>query len=125
MPSNQPAKSTKAAAKVPAARRQPQSPFAASTKKPAETAERDETYALISVLYHTLQGADTIGSYIEDARRANDEELAMFFEETKGAYAERASEAKELLATRLKSSDDDDDEDEESEDDAKEDADED
>lgn len=35
------------------------------------TPERDETYGLISVVYHALQGAETCEQYAEDARRAN------------------------------------------------------
>jgi hypothetical protein len=70
------------------------------------------------VLYHALQGAETLDQYIRDARGAEDEELATFFEETKETYVERAAEAKELLASRLESEDEDeaDDDDEASED---------
>jgi len=86
------------------------------------TGERDENYDLISVLYHALQGADTIGQYINDAQESDDEELVTFFEETKRAYIERANEAKQLLAARLEESlddedDEDDDDDDEDEDD--------
>lgn len=111
MPSNQTAKSSSKAAAAPQ-RRQPQSQPAPRTQSRGETGERDESYALVSVLYHALQGAETIDQYIQDARRAEDEELATFFEETKEAYVERAAEAKELLAARLESEDEDEDEEE-------------
>jgi hypothetical protein len=87
-------------------------PKAATTR----TGERDENYDLISVLYHALQGAETISQYMEDARESNDEELLSFFEETREAYIERAAEAKQLLASRLEGSEDEEDEDEEDED---------
>jgi hypothetical protein len=67
----------------------------------AQTGERDEHYDVISVLYHALQGAETIQQYIADAREADDEELSSFFEETAAEYAARAAQAKQLLAARL------------------------
>jgi hypothetical protein len=65
------------------------------------TGERDEHYDVVSVLYHSLQGAETCGRYIADARNARDQELVSFFEETRSEYAARAAQAKELLAGRL------------------------
>jgi hypothetical protein len=65
------------------------------------TLEADENYALISVLYHALQGAETCGFYIEDARKAGDQALSAFFEETRAEQVERGRRAKELLAERL------------------------
>jgi hypothetical protein len=80
------------------------------------TSERDETYGVVSVLYHALQGAETVAQYVEDARRADDEEAAAFFMKTQGAYVELAREAKELLAARIDVDSDDDDDDEDDED---------
>jgi hypothetical protein len=77
----------------------------AGTRGAAQTGERDEHYNVISVLYHALQGADTIAKYIEDARSARDQELLAFFEETRAEYAERAQRAKQMLATRLEGTD--------------------
>jgi hypothetical protein len=78
------------------------------------TDERDDTYGLISVIYHALQGADTIAKYIEDARAADNEELAAFFEECKGRHNEMAMKGKQLLGEQLYEtvgSDDDEDDD--------------
>ena len=90
-------------------------------RRSAATGETDEQYALISALYHALQGAETCGFYIEDARRAGDEQLVAFFEETRAEHAERAARAKELLAMRLEGkppdSDEEEDEGEDEEDD--------
>lgn len=86
------------------------------------TNERDENYALISVLYHSLQGAETCAQYIRDAQTAKDEELVEFFSEVKEEEEERAERAKELLVARLageadiEDEDEDDDEEEDDED---------
>lgn len=81
------------------------------------TREPDETYGLISVLYHALQGAETYAQYVADARRAGDEELVEFFEECQDEEADRAERAKQLLAARVATEaakmDEDEDEDEE------------
>jgi hypothetical protein len=101
-----------------AARTPPQSsPPGGQERSKGQTGETDENYNLISVLYHALQGAETISQYLRDAQQAEDEELISFFEETKIAYVERANEAKQLLASRLEESlEDEDDEDDEEED---------
>ena len=39
------------------------------------TGTRDDTYDLVSVLYHALQGAETARHYIQDAEQAGDQEL--------------------------------------------------
>lgn len=69
----------------------------------AETATgtRDEHYNLMSVLYHTLRGADVIERYIQDARGNNDDELARFFEDVQEQDRQRAEQAKKLLASRI------------------------
>lgn len=75
-------------------------PERTSTPNP-DTDERDEVYGVVSVLYHALQGAETYAQYIEDARRAGDEDLVEFFEECRDDEIDRAGRAKELLAMRL------------------------
>jgi ABC-type Zn2+ transport system substrate-binding protein/surface adhesin len=118
MPGKQTAQASKPAA--PSAVAPSRSP-AGRARAGSATGQRDEDYALISVLYHALQGADTIAQYIEDAREANDEELASFLEETREVYVAQANEAKQLLADRLEANEDeeededDDDEEEEEE----------
>jgi hypothetical protein len=64
-------------------------------------AERDDTYGLISVIYHALQGAETCTQYIEDARRAGKEDLAGFFEECRDEQNRRALLGRRLLADEL------------------------
>jgi hypothetical protein len=65
------------------------------------TGTPDEQYDLVSVLYHALQGGETNVQYIDDARRANDDELAAFFEHVQAEDRDRAEHAKQLLAARL------------------------
>lgn len=62
----------------------------------------DKSYDLISVLYHALQSAETIDQYIQDAKEAGDQELALFFTEIKEQDLDRAERAKALLRVRMK-----------------------
>jgi hypothetical protein len=66
-----------------------------------ETGERDENYALVSVLYHALQGAETYGKYIADAERARDDELVEFLTECRDEERERAQRARTMLGARI------------------------
>src|SRR5919199_5416684 len=61
------------------------------------TGTRDEHYNLIAVLYHALEGADTIESYILDAGATGDERLTSFFREAQDTHRHLAERAKELL----------------------------
>jgi hypothetical protein len=102
-------------------KKKPQPAKAGRQPKPASpsgAAERDETYGLISVLYHALQGAETYAHYIADAERAGDETLVEFFRDCQEQENERAKRAKQLLAIQLEgdAEDDDDDEDEDEDD---------
>jgi alpha-D-ribose 1-methylphosphonate 5-triphosphate diphosphatase PhnM len=65
------------------------------------TGTKDEQYNLISVLYHTLQGAETYEQYIQDAQQAGDQELVQFLREVQAEDQRRAEGAKELLRQRL------------------------
>jgi hypothetical protein len=67
----------------------------------AKTGTRDETYNLLSVVYHALQGAETIEQYIQDAEEAGDQELARFFRDILEEDRDRADRAKVLLRDRL------------------------
>jgi hypothetical protein len=65
------------------------------------TGTRDITYDLISTVYHLLQGAETVGMYIEDGGQESDQEIVQFFRETKDEYTRRADQAKQLLTRHL------------------------
>ena len=69
------------------------------------TGTRDDTYDLVSVLYHALQGAETARHYIQDAEQAGDQELVQFFREARDWQRHLASQAKAVLKQRLGASD--------------------
>ena len=69
--------------------------------KDTGTAESDENYDLVSVLYHCLKAADACTQYIADAEDAGDDELVEFFDKARRAQNALAGEARELLAQRL------------------------
>ncbi len=74
--------------------------IAASAKQ--ATGTRDETYNLVSVLYHALQGAQTATQYVQDAAQAGDQELIQFFRDVQGWQQHLAAQAKQLLTQRLR-----------------------
>src|SRR4051812_36014849 len=71
------------------------------TESQTETGTQNETYNLISILYHALEGAQTQAQYISDAEETGDEELVQFFRETQDQQRRCAERAKELLRARL------------------------
>lgn len=67
-----------------------------------DTAEtEDHEYALVSVLYHSLQGAQACEQYVNDAERGDDQELVKFFHDCIQEQQQRATRAKQLLAGRI------------------------
>jgi hypothetical protein len=82
-----------------------------STNRSGATAERDDPYGLISVIYHSLQGAETCAKYEEDARRAKNHERIAFFEDCRIELNERAVQGRALLAAYLEGMDEEDEED--------------
>ena len=66
-----------------------------------QTGTRDETYNLVSILYHALQGADTYQQYISDAEQRGEQDLVQFFREVQEEEKRRSERAKQLLAQRL------------------------
>lgn len=78
-------------------RRSPNRPTSSETG----TAESDENYDLVSVLYHCLKAADACTQYIVDAEDAGDDELVDFFEGARQQHNQLAGETRKLLAQRL------------------------
>jgi hypothetical protein len=72
------------------------------------TCERDDTYGLISVVYHALQGAETCAQYVLDAQRSKNAALEAFFEEARVAQNDLAFKGKHLLAAQLEAALDED-----------------
>ncbi len=63
--------------------------------------DSDETAGLVAVLYHAQQGVLAAEHAVDEARDANDDELAQFLEATEREAAARADQAKRLLLVRL------------------------
>src|SRR5215211_3899841 len=57
-------------------------------------------YDLSSVLFHALEGGASYDTYIEDAEREGDQELAEFFRQVRDEDSNRADRAQQLLAER-------------------------
>ncbi|MDQ3918518.1 MAG: hypothetical protein M3348_08570 [Acidobacteriota bacterium] len=72
-----------------------------SNDSTGDTGTRDITYDLVSVIYHSLQGAETTAMFVADAEQEGNQEVSQFFNETKQEYERRAERAKQLLTTHL------------------------
>jgi hypothetical protein len=67
----------------------------------ANTPVPNENYDVVSVLYHLLEGSDTVDKYCEDAERAGDKELSQFFREVQTSNNQMAEKAQAILKNRL------------------------
>ncbi len=63
------------------------------------TGTSDPTYNIISVLYHALQGAETIQQYLDD--EGTEQELREYFERVQQGYRRAAEMGKQLLVQRI------------------------
>ncbi|AFY47569.1 hypothetical protein Nos7524_1697 [Nostoc sp. PCC 7524] len=73
-------------------------------KAECHTGTRNEHFDLISVMYHSLEGAAVYEQYIQDANASGDRDLANFFQEVKDTNCKLADRAKELFAQRISKS---------------------
>lgn len=67
----------------------------------ATTPTPNENYDVVSVLYHLLEGSDTIDRYCQDADSAGDQDLTSFFREVQTNNNQLAEKAQEILKQRL------------------------
>ncbi|MBJ7596738.1 hypothetical protein [Candidatus Nephthysia bennettiae] len=65
------------------------------------TGTQDKDYNIIWFTEQCLSNVLRLESYIQDAERAGDQELADFFRRAQGASRKGAEEGKELLKKRL------------------------
>lgn len=65
----------------------------------AATGTSDPTYNVVSVVYHALQGAETIQQYLDDA--GTDDELRTFFTQVQQGYKRAAEMGKQLMVQRI------------------------
>ncbi len=54
-------------------------------------------YNLVSVLYHSLQAAQTSASYIQDAQQSGNQQVAQFFQQVQQQANQQANQAKQLI----------------------------
>ena len=69
------------------------------TTSSGDTGTSNPTYNLMSVVYHALQGAETIQKYLDDA--GTDDELRNFFQQVQQGYRRAADMGKQLLVQRI------------------------
>jgi hypothetical protein len=67
------------------------------------TGTKDKHYNLIWFVEQSLSNALRLQTYIEDAQRDGDSELAEFFQRAQGASRKGGEQGKELLRSRLAS----------------------
>lgn len=72
-----------------------------SDNSQGDTGTRNITYDLVSVIYHSLKGAETTAMFIADAEQEKCDECVQFLRETKEEYQRRADLAKGLLTKHL------------------------
>jgi hypothetical protein len=65
------------------------------------TGTKDKTYNIIWFVEQSLSNALRLQTYIEDAERDGDNELAEFFKRAQGASRKGGEQGKELLRQRL------------------------
>jgi rubrerythrin len=58
-------------------------------------------FDLVSVLYHSLEGARTYAIYVRDAQNSGDQELAQFFSQRQQEETNCANQAKQMLSSRI------------------------
>ena len=63
------------------------------------TGTSDPAYDIISVVYHALQGAETIQKYLDDA--STEDELREYFQQVQQGYRRAVEMGKPLLAARI------------------------
>ncbi|WP_066380361.1 MULTISPECIES: hypothetical protein [unclassified Anabaena] len=73
-------------------------------KAESNTGTKNEHFDLISVIYHSLEGAAVYEQYVQDANACGDKDLANFFQEVKDTNCRLANRAKELLGQRISKS---------------------
>ena len=66
----------------------------------SKTGTSNENYNLVSIMYHSLKGAQTYDTYIKDAEQSGDHDLAQFFREVQQEDKRRSERAKQLLVQR-------------------------
>jgi hypothetical protein len=75
--------------------------MAASTETGATTGTKDKTYNILWFTEACLSNVLRLETYVQDAERDNDAELAEFFKRAQAESRKGAEQAKRLLRARL------------------------
>jgi hypothetical protein len=75
--------------------------MAASTETGAATGTKDKTYNILWFAEACLSNVLRLETYVQDAERDNDAELAEFFKRAQAESRKGAEQAKQLLRARL------------------------
>lgn len=62
---------------------------------------KDKEFDLVSVIYNASQAADTCRQYIQDAKKAGDQEAERFFNNVVETNSDLVQKGKDLLKNRL------------------------
>jgi hypothetical protein len=73
----------------------------ATTETGEITGTKDKDYDIIWFVEQCLSNVLRLETYVEDARRAGDDELAEFFRRAQGESRKGAEQGKAMLRTRL------------------------
>jgi hypothetical protein len=69
----------------------------------APTGISNETYDLVSILYHALKSGSTSDRYIQDAQQAGDNDLVQFFQQCQQQDRQRVQQCQQFLNRKIQS----------------------
>jgi hypothetical protein len=58
-------------------------------------------YDMVSVLYHSLEAGQTYATYIQDAQKAGDQQLAQFFQQIQQQQSMWANQMQQMISQRM------------------------
>lgn len=67
----------------------------------SSTGMANETYDLVSILYHALKSGSTSQQYIQDAQQAGDNDLVQFFQQCQQEDRQRVQQAQQLMSRKM------------------------
>lgn len=65
------------------------------------TGMTNETYDLVSILYHALKSGSSSQQYIQDAQQAGDNDLVQFFQQCQQEDLQRVQQAQQLMSRKM------------------------
>lgn len=66
-------------------------------QEPQQTPTSNAYFDLVSVLYHSLETAQTSASYVRDAQQEGNQDLVSFFKQIQQDASSKAEKAKQLM----------------------------